>query len=189
MSSVESYVHHETPLDIVPVKTYEDYLFDMPPTETGDGYYDLLCAAMQSDKIKCVVRKNSMEHSDKPEDWLVVRDDGDKLIEDVILAAKTIKGTDGDTIELMLAPDVDYHGPYILRFSVNPMYGPDNSEITLSHPKYYGRGVDVEPEEFVDMIFDESILENQRLADVIPIEIARERRQKMQDVGHTALVN
>jgi hypothetical protein len=49
--------------------------------------------------------------------------------------------------------------------------------------------VDVEPEEFVDMIFDESILENQRLADVIPIEIARERRQKMQDVGHTALVN
>jgi hypothetical protein len=69
------------------------------------------------------------------------------------------------------------------------MYGTNNKEITVSHLKYYGRGVANKPEEYVDKVYDKSIPGVRKLADVIPIEVARERRQKMQDVGHAALIS
>ena len=192
MSSIESYETHETPLDIVPVETLLNYISTVPVLETKNGpvEYDLLCAAMKSGQDECVVGKGSNEHSDKPWDWLVLRSDGVNMWQDVVLGAKTIKGEDGDgdTIELMLAPDVAYHGPYTLRFSVDPMYNPTNTDITLTHPKYYGRGVGEKPEEQIDAIYDKPMIEEPKLAEVIPIKSAPSYKEQ-RDVGHTAVAN
>jgi hypothetical protein len=191
MSAVESYETHKKFLDIVPVETLTGYLHEVPLLETKNGprEYGILCAAMKSEEgEECVVRKDHNADSDDSTDWLVMRSDGVNLWQDVILGVKTIKGVDGDTIELLLAPDVDYHGPYTLRFNVDLMYGPVDSEITLTHQKYYGRGVGEVPEEQIDAVYNQSLLEEQKLAEVIPIEMARIRRQQ-KEVGHTAVAN
>lgn len=189
MSAVESYEYHERHLDVVPVETCSDYISKVPAEETRNGLreYGLLCAAMKSEHgEECVVRKDHNVDSSDPTDWLVIRGDGVNIWQDVVLSVKTIKGEDGDIIELLLAPDVEYHGPYTLRFGVDQMYGPVDSEMTLSHQKYYGRGVGENPEEQIDAVYDKSLIEKVELAEVVTIESARLRRQQ-REVGHTAV--
>ena len=191
MSSLESYETHETPLDIVPVETLTDYLNDVPFLETKNGprEYGILCAAKKSEQgEECAVWKDHNVDSADTTDWLVKRSDGVNLWQDVVLGVNIIEGEDGDTIELLLAPDVAYHGPYTLRFSVDPMYNPTNTDITLTHPKYYGRGVGEKPEEQIDVVYDKPLIEEPKLAEEIPIKSAPSYKEQ-RDVGHTAVAN
>lgn len=173
-----------------PDKFY-DLLSGNTEKQTRQGFrnYGILCVASKdADGNEVIVKKDHFANSFN---WLVARKDAESktVIFETVLGVEITNTEDGDLIELELASDVAYQGPYKLSFSVDSMYQRDGNPVTISHQKYYGRGVGETPEhqidyEFAELIGNVAVGVTGGIDNIVDLDSERVKRRY---VGYTAI--
>jgi len=157
-------------------------------TKNGDRNYTLGCGVMFDpfSRELCSIRKDPNANILDPTDWLVVRYNvlTGKLTEETVLPSIKIQPGDNDRITLEIAPDVSYHGPYQLEFSVDQEYNATNTPISYSHKNYYGRGTGSSPENTTDRIFSEDIAVLCEAIDFEVLHTEKSRLDTYRSIGH-----